>query len=197
MRIESVAKLGAAHFLENEKFPSPTSSFNDHMSIWNWLPYKISLKIEQFSSLNWSKFKLCIIKVLEGLIYLSHFEILNVSWYYSDQWILILLTTLKNLKIIIALYLASCHISNSSNVWFFLKMGPLLGARRPGAMGYIYNMLIIWQSYTAHIWVNDWRKRINWQLIWDEWQEEKKDTKLVPRAATDLVRQLKIWNFHD
>ena len=42
-------------------------------------------------------------------------------------------------------------------------------------MGYIYNMLIIWQSYTAHIGVNGGKKRINWRLIWDDWQDEEKE----------------------
>ena len=61
---------------------------------------------------------------------------------------------------------------------------PEKGSWEPLAMGYIYNMLIIWQSYTAHIGEYDGRKRINWQLIWDDWQEEeekkekeKKETK--------------------
>ena len=54
-----------------------------------------------------------------------------------------------------------------------------VGAWGPGAMGYIYNMLIIWQSYMVHIGVNDGRKRINWRLIWDDWQkeEEKEEAK--------------------
>ena len=43
------------------------------------------------------------------------------------------------------------------------------------AWGNICNMLIIWQSHTVHIGVNEGRKVINWRLIWEDWQEEKEN----------------------
>ena len=50
-------------------------------------------------------------------------------------------------------------------VYWALGLGGLEAWRLGGlglwGIGYIYNMLIIWQSYTAHIRVNDERKRIN------------------------------------
>ena len=51
-------------------------------------------------------------------------------------------------------------------------------------MGYIYNMLIIWQSYTALNGVDDGKKRINWRLIWDDWQEEEEEKEEETKSSS-------------
>ena len=48
-------------------------------------------------------------------------------------------------------------------------------SRGPEGLGLWAIFTICWSydSYTAHIGVKDWRKRIDWRLIWDDWQEEE------------------------
>ena len=44
-----------------------------------------------------------------------------------------------------------------------------------GAWGYGLYLQYADQRYTDHIGVDEGKKWIDWQLIWDDWQEEKEE----------------------